>query len=443
MTSSRTLTLFKQVKISLLYKVFAMFLSFYAVRLSLDYLGINNFGIWSVILSILNWIVFFDFGIANGVKNKVAQSRAVNNVDKTRALISTGYIALFAFCFLTYSLLFALSSYIDWQAVFSSQLYSNDFFVTLIRLSLFFILFNFWLTLINQLVNAYQQSSLTVFSQFCSLVISVILLLYISNIYGANLLYMALIYGVSISTGNLIITFKFFKQHQVIRPYLKSFSIIHVKSIFALGGRFFILQLIVLFILSTDKILIANLLGVEAVSSYEVIYRYFSLLLVFHTLINAPLWPMYTDAYYKKDYKWLLKSIRRLDVLLFAYLGGIIILSLSGEYILSIWIDNEKLVISFSNFLFIGGMIIMYLFYTSYAYLSNGIEKTKLQLYAGLFGAGINIPLTILFVKKFNMGINGVALATSLSFAVFAILGRVFLEKKIKKEYLKHITKIL
>jgi O-antigen/teichoic acid export membrane protein len=40
-----------------------MLLSFYSIRLMLDLLGVESFGIWLVVLSVLQWVTFFDFGV--------------------------------------------------------------------------------------------------------------------------------------------------------------------------------------------------------------------------------------------------------------------------------------------------------------------------------------------------------------------------------------------
>ena len=51
-------------------------------------------------------------------------------------------------------------------------------------------------------------------------------------------------------------------------------------------------------------------------------------------------------------------------------------------------------------------------------YFLNGIGKIKLQLWLYVFGAVINIPLSIYFVKYMNLGSSGVILGT-----IFSMLG--------------------
>ena len=434
---SRTKNLKKHIKVSLLYKIFAMFLSFYAVRLSLDYLGIQNFGLWAVILSVLNWIVFFDFGIANGVKNRVAECWASNDQKGIKSYISTGYITLLIFVVTAYSFLYNIIPFINWQLIFGHHYLDNEFLIKLVRIAVFFVLFNFWITIINQIANAFQQSSLVVLSQFVGLVVSVLLLTLITKISDSNIIYVAVVYGVSISSGNLFVTYVFFKKQVSLIPSVKFFSKNKARKIFSLGWTFFILQLIVLVILTADKIIIVNLLGPSDVSHYEVVYRYFSLLLVFHSIINSPLWPAYTESYKNKDFKWILNTISNLDRLMICYVLIAVIMSLAGNWVFSYWLSNDDISLELSNYLFFGGMIVMYIMYTTLAHLTNGIERTNIQLYTGLIGAIINIPLSIYFVSYFNMGINGVVLATAFSFSIFVLSGRFYIVRELKKEYLE------
>ena len=45
----------------------------------------------------------------------------------------------------------------------------------------------------------------------------------------------------------------------------------------------------------------------------------------------------------------------------------------------------------------------------------NGSGKIKLRLYSAIFGATVNIPLSIYFAININLGISGVILATIVS----------------------------
>ena len=110
--NKRTINLLNQIKLSFVLKISSVFFSLIIVRLLLQYLGVKEYGVWAVILTFLNWIVFFDLGIANGVKNKVSQSLASNNNKLAREYIATGYISVLVIVlfFLHYFLFFCTNN---------------------------------------------------------------------------------------------------------------------------------------------------------------------------------------------------------------------------------------------------------------------------------------------------------------------------------------------
>ena len=52
----------------------------------------------------------------------------------------------------------------------------------------------------------------------------------------------------------------------------------------------------------------------------------------------------------------------------------------------------------------------------------NGISKLNLQITCSLIGAIINIPLSIIFIKTFNLGSAGVILASTISILIFGLV---------------------
>ena len=51
-------------------------------------------GVWFTILNVLNWVLTFDLGIGNGLRNHLTVSLSENNDVKSKRLISSAYILL-------------------------------------------------------------------------------------------------------------------------------------------------------------------------------------------------------------------------------------------------------------------------------------------------------------------------------------------------------------
>ena len=107
----------------------------------------------------------------------------------------------------------------------------------------------------------------------------------------------------------------------------------------------------------------------------------------------------------------------------------------AGSIVISIlffWI-KEKLHYSKHLFLYMGIFALVRVYGDIYFYFLNGIGKIRLQLILFLIGAIINIPLSILFVTKYNLGTSGVILATIISlfsFVIFMPIQTFFILKK-------------
>ena len=53
-------------------------------------------GVWFTIISVLTWILYFDFGIGNGLRNRVTETLIAKETIKTRIYISSAYIFIIA-----------------------------------------------------------------------------------------------------------------------------------------------------------------------------------------------------------------------------------------------------------------------------------------------------------------------------------------------------------
>lgn len=427
----------KQVSYSFIYKAFSILMSFILIKLQLNYLGIELYGVWSVLLIFISWIVFFDLGLTNGLKNTIAISLAKNDYEEARKHISTGYIALLILVSIIYFIFFILSSFLNWQDIFNLYSITNSELKTLMRFIIFLILLNFTLSLITSIYHATQESSFVVLNQFLSQLLAVILVVIISYYTNKDIVLLGIVYGLALIISNIILSISFFRKNINLKPSLKKVDFSKLKGITSLGLKFFILQFTILIILSTDRVLITQLIGPSEVALYDILFKYFSVITILHSLINAPLWSIYTEAYEKNDFLWIQKTLIKMVKLFLFYIFLCILMIIAGDLIIKLWINNEKINYDLYNYIYMATLVLFLSWYSVFAYFTNGINKTKIQLYCALIGALINIPLTILFIKYFDMGINGVVLATIISLSIFSILGPIQSYKEIKSMKLK------
>lgn len=286
----------------------------------------------------------------------------------------------------------------------------------------------FSLTIINFIILLYKVFYFSIHNSFIGELnnfifqISFIFLLYLFNYFNKiSLISIAIIYpGINLIIG-IFSTINFFKKYPNLKPSLKFFKKERIKEINGLGIIFFIIQISMLIILTTDNMLITKYIGANEVTTYSIVSKLFQILLILEGLISAPMWTLFIDAYVKKDKKWIKKAFINLNLLFLLLIIGVIIMIYILPYIVKIWIGQELIYPKYL-ILFWGLFILNRVYGDIYMIFINATGKIKLQMYLYLLGAILNIPLTIYFIKNLNMGSSGAIIATNICMLPLAII---------------------
>lgn len=414
----RTKNLVRQIKGSFFYKVIAMILSFLIIRVLINFVGEVRFGVWVTMFAILNWIVFFDVGLGNGLKNKLNIALSKNNREEASALISTGYISVAIISVVAFVLLFVVSFFVKWQVIFNTDISEYELRYSVIVIA-FFVFFNFILSLIKQVYNSIQKTSMVVFQQMLSNLCAFSLIFACSYLYKGNLIVLAFLYGLSLLFASFLMNIKFFKDNSDIVPKFNKFNFFKIKEILGLGIQFFIIQIAVLILFTSDKIILTQLFGPVAVSEYEVVYKLFTGITILFSLYSGPLWPAYTEAYVKNDLTWIKDIIKRSNLIVIFLSFVALILILFAQDIIYIWINRDFTVDN--NLIWIMAFfVILKVWSDNYAIFLNGLGIIKVQMTVAIIQSIINIPLSIYLGMK--IGIGGVILATVISLSISGVV---------------------
>ncbi len=413
-SKDRSKNYIKQVKGSFIFKFLAIFSSFLLIPLIIKYLGMEQYGIWSTLLSIASWIILFDVGIANGLRNKISESLAEENKLKTKHYISTAYIILGIISLFLIIVFLIISEYISWQKVFNTISITNQELKYVVNITFVFLFLNFWISIINQVFNGFQKTSLVVFNQFLSNAFSLFAVFLLYKFYEPSLIKLSIIYGISLLSSSLILSIWFYKKNSEFIPKIIFFGVDYLKPILSLGFKFFILQIGVVVILISDKILITQLFGPEYVASYDVVFKLFSIITIAHAILLSPLWSSYSDAYHRNDMKWIKKTIKNQLKIYLLIIVATILLSLLIKPIVSIWIGKD-FIINNTLIVLIAFFVLVSCWNNIFSYFINATNKLFVLTILVIFLSIINIPLSIFLVKVFHFGIEGIVLGTIIS----------------------------
>lgn len=422
-SKERTHNYIRQLKGSVVYKGLAVAISFFAIPLMIHYLGQEQFGVWSTLLSIMSWIVFFDLGLGNGLRNKLAEAIAKNEFSEASRYVSSAYSLIGLISALSFALTATATIFIPWQRVFNISLIAEPVLRYTVLLSAFFVFMNFWISLINSVLNAVQKTSVVVLGQLLSNALSLFFVLVLTKITDSSLLYLAATYGLSLIASNILLSIWFYRKNKVLVPKF-SLDKEHIRPLVSVGMQFFTIQLAVLLIFTTDKMLITQLFGPQYVTQYDVVFKLFSIITIIHSLISVPLWSSYTDAYHRGDISWI-KGILRKQLMIFGVIVlAVIILILIAKPVITMWIGRD-LEVSMPLVVSVGAFVLVSTWNNVFANFVNGIGMVRPQLITSIFAMIINVPLAIFFVKYFNLGSYGIVLATCISLLFFAVVGPI------------------
>lgn len=358
-------------------------------------------GVWFVIVSILNWILTFDLGIGNGLRNKLAYASSGSNEIEMKMVISSGYVSLGAVCVALALIGFAAIPLCNWNALLNitETAISPDALKTCICIVYFGMVVQFWLKLITSVLYSLQKTAV---ANSVSLVSSVLLLVFLLVHKGgcqeSRLLALSIAQVLCINLPLIIATIcVFMTTLKHASPSLKFASWAHSKGIVSLGGAFFAIQVCLLITNSTNEFLVGFLYSSADVVGYQVYYRIFSLVIVGFSLVVQPMWSAMASAYAENNYSWLAKAYRRFS---YASIGGILlalILVFVAPIIIPIWVGPDVVKVDMhTSFIFMCYASITLLVNSSTS-VANATSRLKTQVIFTAIAAIVKIPLCCLF----------------------------------------------
>ncbi len=399
---------------------FLLFLSSYAsVSVLLNILDKNAYGVWLTLVGTLNWILYFDFGIGNSLKNYITVFLVENNVGKIKNLISQTYFSSIVISFLLF--IVGLLSFLlfDFTRVFNTTMLRSELNISIVILIISFCL-QIVVKNIVPILHSFQRVGIAeILSASSSILFIIILLVAVPK--NVSLPVLATIYGVTQLIIFCIYSIVYFKKNPTYTPEILLSKVSFDRKMLNLGLDFFIIQMAGMVLYSTDSYLISYLISPSEVPQYHVVMKYFNIIILGFGMFLAPVWPMVSKKYAEKDLVWIKNKVNSLwKVLGLFILGGLAMLACS-KFVYQLWI-GARLQIPFKLSLVLFIYSIIMIWGNLFATVMNGIGKVKFQMYFSIFSILCNIPLSILFVKYLNFGIVGVPLAACTSMIINGLL---------------------
>ena len=404
--NERSVAVKKNIAVSLVLKCISILVSLQVVPLTIGYVNPTKYGIWLTLSSIIAWLSYFDLGFAHGFRNRFAEAKAKGDMKLAKEYVSTTYAVLFLLFSVILLITLVVNNYLDWSRILNiDPVYKDELSLVFGLLACFFCL-NIVASVFTTMLTADQKPALA------SLIST-----------SGQVLAFACVYVLTKTTKGSQT-----KKYKIVAPSLRDVRFSLVRSVVGLGGQFFVVMFSMLFIFQLTNIILSRVQGPEAVTQYNIAYKYFNVLNMAANIILTPFWSAFTDAYIKRDYNWMRGTLEKREKLWLLCIPILVLMVLSSDLLYKFWI-GDSVAVSFSLSFCMAIYVLCQTGGNMYMFLINGTSKIRLQLIIYLSFALVSIPLMKYCCKYY--GIEGILIVPTTVFILQAFIGRVQILKMI------------
>ena len=394
-------------------KVLSMAFGLVLIPMTLGYLGPVKYGVWLTLGSIVGWAGFFDLGLSNGLRNKLGEALAKDDIQLAKSLVSTTLIMLSGIGGFIYLIFWLINPLLNWLEILNAPAsMAVELHLVVIIVFSFFTL-RFISGLIITVLMTDQRPALADSISTAGTFLSLMIIYFLTMTTKGSLIYVGIAFSASTVLVPLLAGVWFFtRSYRKISPSFSYVDFSLFKSLSGQGLHFFGIQLAALVLFSTDNIIIAQIFGPEEVVPYNIAYKLFSYVVMAFGVVMTPFWAVYNEAYNKHDLLWIKRTTNKMLGIWAGLVIGVVILFLLSGNIFQVWLGDQIAVPTSISF-FMAINVIVQTFNMIFVTFVFSTGKLRIQIYTALIAALINIPLSYLFAKVLGLGPAGVILATA------------------------------
>ena len=437
--TDRSVAVKKNIVGSLFVKGCSIIISLLIVPLTLGYVSSDLYGIWLTLSSIIMWLNFFDIGFTLGLKNKLTEAIALGDMQRGKVLVSTTYFMMIAIFIPLCILLEMIIPHINWASFLNVTGNYNPDIIKTLHILAACLCAQMIVNVLTAVLAAYQKVALSSAFPVIGNFISLFIILLLTKYCPPSLSLLAL--AISTIPIFVIIIASFILFSSSFKAVAPSWNFVkkkQIKDLFNLGSKFFLIQAQIVVLYQCTNILISNLSGPSDVTSYNIAYKYITISMMILTIIMAPLWPAFTEAYTKNDYSWMKNVYNKMCKLWGGLTVIVILMIIVSPIVYQLWI-GEKAHVPLIMTVLIGIYTIVHSWDIIQVNMINGVGAIKLQTYITLIGLIVHIPLSLFwgrYVSCYGVIISMIVINMIYS-TTFTIQIRKILNKTAKGLWLK------
>jgi len=426
--NARTLRAKKNIGVSFISKGITIIISFLIVPLTLSYVGKVEYGIWMTISSIISWFSFFDIGLSNGLRNKLAEALAKDDKEIANIYISSTFALITLIATLMFLGFFVAANYISWNSALNTDVVANNELFKIVVVVFFFFCVGFVMKVLSSILQAMQKYAINDILGVIAQVLGLVAIYILVHTTDGSLFNLCLVYGSK--TAIVLLIASIFLFSAALREFRPQFRYINIKKaipLMNLGIWFFINQILYLIVTQTSIILVVQFFGPEDVTIFNLAKRYMTIVSMLYIMVLTPFLSAFTEVYTKKEFAWIKSTIRKINLIWLISSFGTIILVFAYKLFFKVWVGDE-IIIPLSLIITLGVLSILNTWSSTFTLFLNGIGKIKLQFLILLIQALFFFPLSYLFYKL-NFGLSSLVIPG----IIFALFGSLIFTIQYKK----------
>lgn len=401
----------KNIIVIIILQGISVLTSFLLVPLTIDYVSASEYGIWLTISSIVGWFSLVDIGMGSGLKNKLTEALAQNDIILAKKYVSTTYISLGVFVTLIFSILLAVTCFIDWAVILNQADSMKSMLTETMFIVVAFFAMRMIVSLISMILTAHMLPAASTAINTASNLLTLIVILILTELIPGDLRVLALVLsGIPVLIYILVTIILFSKKYKKISPSWKYFDKREMKSLLNLGVGFFFIKISMILLFQTSNIIIIHWFTNEDVVVYNVAYKLFSVAFIMFDMLVQPYWTAFTDAWVKKDNEWIQDSIAKLLRIWKVISLCCIIVLLLSPIIYKIWIGDSVHI----PFILSAVMCLYFIcrcYGGTYNMFINGTGKIRIQSITLAIMTLLYFPLAYFLAKILNIGLIAIPLS--------------------------------
>jgi O-antigen/teichoic acid export membrane protein len=391
------------------------------VPLTARYLGLERYGLWMTLSSMIAYLALADFGVGNGLLTALALSHGKEDVAGGSRLVSSAFFLLSGEACLLAAGFVVLYPSVSWSGIFKVQspLAASEAGPAVAAFAICFAA-SLPASVVQRVQSGYQEGYRSnLWTAAGNLLALVSLLICIQAHAGLIWLVLALAGSPVIALAANGLSY-FLRTRPRLRPRWHSVDGGTMRKLLAAGGLFFVLQACGAVAFNSDNLILVRALGPQAVASFAVASKLFMLVPGLTGILLAPLWPAYGEAAVRRDHAWIRRTLLRSLAAASLLPGAVsLVLVFFGQQIVHVWAGKAFDVPVSLRWCF-AVWSVFFSSGTALAFFLNGVGALRFQALCAVCMTVAALALKLMLVGRH--GASGVVLASVIAYGVCVVL---------------------